>query len=262
MDVPQHAMNGSDGMDNDNKRGFSGLSDLTSDARSIPQAQSHQISPQTSAPQNTVFALLELTKWPTLPAPWSSVDDGETWVWGDYFLTFQKKPKTVLDLAMEMQQKRAEHRGITYHYAMSVFYRIDRNPHGPSHRPIMTVALEQADMGMLADMLGNLAGEHIQAEVGSKMGPLMICLFVGEARLNLGEYEGDTNPQVVKRRFFEILGRQLGVSGQPKMIGDLAQAHGHPDTGLPAKKKNSGCAPMILLCIGIAGMGAWGLKFI
>jgi len=75
---------------------------------------------------------LELTKWPTLPDPWSSVDAGETWVWGDFFLTFQKKPKTVLDLIMEMQGKKAEYRGMTYHYAMSVFYRIDRNPHGPS----------------------------------------------------------------------------------------------------------------------------------
>mgnify|MGYP000856313450 CR=1 FL=1 len=72
----------------------------------------------------------------------------------------------------------------------------------------MTVALEQADMGMLAKMLG----------------------------------EGNTSPQTVKQKFFEILGRQLGVSGQPKMIGDLAQAHGHPETGLPAKKKNSGGA--------------------
>lgn len=94
------------------------------------------------------------------------------------------------------------------------------------------------------------------------MGPLMIGLFTGETRLNLGEYEGDTSPQAVKRRFFEILGRQLGVGGQPKMIDDLAQAHGHPETGLPAKKKNSGCVPVILLCIGIGGLGAWGLTFI
>lgn len=126
----------------------------------------------------------------------------------------------------------------------------------------MTIALEQADMGMLAKMLGSEAGELLQAEGGSKMGPLMIGLFTGETRLNLGDYEGDTSPQSVKRRFFEILGRQLGVSGQPKMIGDLAQAHGHPETGLPAKKKNSGCAPVILLSIGIGGLGAWGLTFI
>jgi hypothetical protein len=180
--------------DNDEKRGFSGLSDLTSDTRSIPQAQPRQTSPRSSAPQKPVFALLELTKWPTLPAPWSSVDAGETWVWGDFSLTFQKKPKTVLDLTMEMQGKKAEYREMTYHYAMSVFYRIDRNPHGPIHRPIMTFALEQADMGMLAKMLGSEAGELLQSEGGSRMGPLMIGLFAWETRLNLGEYEGRHNP--------------------------------------------------------------------
>ncbi len=249
-------------MDKDNKRGFSGLSNLTSDTITLPQSQSRQTSPQPSAPQEPVFALMELTKWPTLPAPWSSVDAGETWVWEDFFLTFQKKPKDILDLTMEIQRKKAEYRGMTYHYAMSVFYRIDRNPHGSSHLPIMTIALEQADMGMLAKMLGSEDSELLQAESGNKMGPLMIGLFTGETRLNLGDYEGDTNPQEVKQRFFEILGQQLGVSGQPKMIGDLAQAHGHPETGLPAKKKNSGCAPVVLLCIGIGGLGAWGLTFI
>lgn len=250
-------------MDNkDNKRGFSGLSDLTSDAGTLPQAQPRRTSPRSAAAQKPAFALLELTKWPTLPAPWSSVDAGETWVWGDFFLTFQKNPKTVLDLTKEMQGKKAEYRGMTYHYAMSVFYRIDRNPHGSSHRPIMTLALEQADMGMLAKMLGSEAGELLEAEGGSKMGPLMIGLFIGETRLNLGEYESDTSPQSVKRRFFEILGRQLEASGQPKMIGDLAQAHGNPETGLPAKKKKSGCLSVILFCIGLGGLGVWGMTFI
>lgn len=53
---------------------------------------------------------------------------------------------------------------MTYHYAMSVFYRIDRNPYRPSHRPIMIIALEQADIGILAKMLGSEAGELLQAE--------------------------------------------------------------------------------------------------
>ena len=87
-------------------------------------------------------------------------------------------------------------------------------------------------MGMLTKMLGSEAGVLLQSEGGSRMGPLMIGLFAGEIRLDLGEYEGDTSPQAVKRRFFETLGRQLGVSGQPKMIGDLAQAHVHPETGM------------------------------
>lgn len=246
----------------DNKRGFTGLSNLTSDTRTFPQAKHHHASPQPSAHKKSALALLDLTKWPTLPAPWSSVDDGETWVWGDFFLTFQKKPKTVVELTMEMQGKKAEYRGITYHYAISVFYRIDRNPHGPSHSPIMTIALEQADMSMLVKMFGSESGELLQAEGGNKMGPLMIGLFTGETRLNLGKYEGETSPQAVKQRLFEILSQHLGVCGQPKMIGDLAQAHGHPETGLPSKKKNSGCAPVILLCIGICGFGSWGLMFI
>ncbi|WJW74701.1 hypothetical protein QVG61_09325 [Thiohalobacter sp. IOR34] len=249
-------------MDNkDNKRGFSGLSDLTSDTGTRPQTQSSPVISKHAAPAKTVFALLELTKWPTLPAPWSSVDSGETWIWGDFFLTFQKNPKTVLDLTMDIQGKKGEFRGMTYHYAMTVFYRLDKNPHGPSHRPIMTIALEQADMGILASLLSSDDGSLLQAEAGSKMGQLVIGLFTGDARLNLGEYEGDVSPQAVKERFFEILGRQLGVSGRPKMIGDLAKAHGHPETGLPAKKNNSGCAPVIVLCIGIGGLGVWGLTF-
>lgn len=250
---------------NDNKHGFSGLSGLASDSGVSLQAKgtSKPAAPIPSSSERTVFGLLELTKWPTLPAPWSSVDSGETWVWDDFFLTFQKKPKTVLDLTMEMQGKKSECRGMTYHYTMSAFYRLDRNPHGSSHRPIMVVALEQADIGMLATMLSDEADELLQSEARkSKIGPLMLGLFTGDVRLNLGNYEDKVTPQAVKKRFFEILGRQLGLPGQPRMIGDLAQAHGHPETGLPSKKKKSGCAAVILLSIGISGLGMWGLTFI
>jgi hypothetical protein len=236
--------------------------ELLKPALPYPQAHPRQPSPQPSTPQKTIFALLKLTEWPTLPAPWSSEDSGETWVWEDFFLTFQKKPKSILDITLEMRGEKAERSGMTYHYAMSVFYRIYRNPHGPSHRPIMTIALEQSDMSTFNEMLGHKASELHLAEGRDKMGPLVIGLFFGEKRLNLGVYEGGTSSQAVKQRFFEILGRRLGVCGQPKMIGDLVQAHGHPETGLPAKKKKSGCATVILLCIGIGGLGAWGLTFI
>ena len=74
----------------DNKRGFSGLSDLTSDTRHAPQVQPRS---RDSEPQKTVFSLLELTKWPTLSSPWSSADAGETGIWGDFFPTFQNEAK-------------------------------------------------------------------------------------------------------------------------------------------------------------------------
>lgn len=41
---------------------------------------------------------------------------------------------------------------------------------------------------------------------------------------------------------------------KPFSILEIIKGHGHPETGLPAKKKNSGCAPVILLCISIGGL--------
>jgi hypothetical protein len=43
------------------------------------------------------FELLAMLEMPSLSAPWSSVDSGETWIWGDFFLTFQKKPKIMYE---------------------------------------------------------------------------------------------------------------------------------------------------------------------
>jgi len=57
-------------MDKDNKRGFSGLSDLATDSRTVPQPQNRQASPHPSARQKSVFALLELTKWPAKDDRW------------------------------------------------------------------------------------------------------------------------------------------------------------------------------------------------
>ena len=217
---------------------------------------------QTPDESNNSFPLIELTKWPTLPAPWSSTDRGETYVWGDFFLTFQKRPKTVLDLTKEMQGQKAPKSGIIYHYAITVFYRLNKNPHGPSHRPIMVVALEQANIATLEKMLGVDVGDLSQITGKGEMGSLMIGLFSGETRINLGEYKAGVDPESIRKHFFEIIGNRLDLPGHPKIIGDLSQAHGNPETGLPAKKKNSGCLSVILFCIGLGGLGVWGMTFI
>lgn len=238
-------------MDKKNNRGFAGLVNLVSDLQSPPPVRQQAAPLQEPAPQQPVFPLLELTKYPTMPAPWSSADNGETWVWGDFFLTFQKNPKTVFDVTMEMQGKKDRYHGITYHYAISVFYHRNKNPHGPSSRPVMVIALEQANIGAMAGILG------IETD-SNGMGPLMVGLFTGEARANLGQYNGETGPDAIKRHFFGILGRQLGLAGQPRIIGSLAQAYGHPETGMPPKEQKKGCA-LPALCLGIICLGALGL---
>ena len=58
-----------------------------------------------------------------------------------------------------------------------------------------------------------------------------------------------TSDVQANRQFIEIISEavqqvQSQNSPQPNMIGDLAQAHGHPETGLPAKKKESGGIPI------------------
>jgi hypothetical protein len=192
----------------------SSVSAQTSDSQSTQQHTLGHTTQKSNSQQSQIFPLIEITKWPSLPATWSSVDPGETWVWGDFFLTFQRNPRTFLDLAMAMQGKKNEYRGLIYHYVMSVFYRFDRNPHGPSHRPIMIVALEQADMAVAAKILGDVLNQSVPFDDGSEMGPLMIGLFSGEMRLNLGKYDGDVTPESVKNVFFKILVQRLGVSGQ------------------------------------------------
>lgn len=225
---------------NEKSRGFSGLKGLTSnfdddsknlEATTINTAQTEDI-------KNDVYPLLSLKDWPTLPAPWSSVDPGETWVWGDFFLTFQKRPKTTSDLAIEMAGERSRFKDLMiYHYAISVFYRYDRNPHGPSRRPIMVVALEQSDKNSFEKMAGIQDLQQPPSE--ENMGPIFFGMFFNDKHYNFGEYVDLLSPQTVKQKFFDTISVYLRLTGQPKFIGTLQQAFGHPETGLPSHNNES-----------------------
>ena len=228
-------------MDKPNKkRGFSGLSGLISHSGTNSHGRSGAPRAEAATPNERVFPLLEITKWPTLPAPWSSVDAGETWIWGDFFVTFQKRPEAAADLVMRMQGAQPRCGAMSYHCAMCVFYRLDRSPHGPSHRPIMVIALEQLDKSKLTETLGPRVIEFMGSLAGDSTSPPMIGLFTGEGRFNLGEYEGQATCTNVREHLFEHLGVHLGLTGSPRKIGNLADAHGHPETGLPPKGRDSG----------------------
>jgi len=224
-------------MDKDKKRGFLGLSDLASDILTIPTEES-QADPSPEAPQISILPLIDMTKWPSIPAPWSSTDAGETWIWGDFFITFQKRPLSALEVALKGKGEASDFsRMMTYHYAMSIFYRLDKNRCGPSLRPIMVIGLEQLDKTFLEQTAAKQAGKTLSGDGRSKKNPVTLGVFTSDAHRNYGEYGGDLTPQAVKQAFFDTLGRLLPVSGAPKKIGTLAQAHGHPETGLPDQTK-------------------------
>ena len=195
--------------------------------------------------------LIETIKFPTMPAPMQSSDAGEAWVWGDFFATLQKNPMLMGQVIQAMLGKQVTRTpAMTYLYAMTVFYNKAKNPHGPSSRPVLCVGVEQADYGALAALLGDEGANLPQVKQGAK-GPLMVGVFSGAGRLNLGEFDGFVTADTARECFFNIIRSQLGLTGDPIRIGAIKDVYGHPNTGWSAESaslgtsKKGGCATLV-----------------
>lgn len=183
--------------------------------------------------RDKIFALLNTATTPTLPDLWISTDAGETWVWGDFFMMLQKEPVTVKENLCKEAGLPTPDMGLFYPYVMTAFYRLDRNPHGPSFHPVAVASLEQSDQNSFRDFMAAL-GAKTSSSGGSKWGPPFLCMFTPDRHLNYGRYQGDIDDrETVRAHFFAMLGEYLGLDGQPRMIGTMADAPGHPETGLP-----------------------------
>lgn len=209
--------------------------------------------------------LISLTDFPSMPAPWSSQDNGETWAWGDFFATIQKEPVSIAQCAHAMTGNDAPMMvGMEYPYAMTVFYHKAKNPHGPSSRPIMVIALEKANYQMLAAKMGiDLAS--IAEATGSAEGSLMLGMFKGSSRQNLGSFDGTVTLENVRNSFFAVMAKELMLTGSPEKIGTIQDAHGHPMTGwgpLKKAKSSSGCLGIIILGISILVSVALGIDYL
>jgi len=201
--------------------------------------------------------LIELTKWPSMPAPWSSIDPSEAWVWGDYVALLQTKPILVAEMMAKMTgQKGIGVPPMQYPFAMTVFYRKDRNPHGPSSRPVLVATLERMDYAAVAKMMGgiDLSGMGLSGDA-----PVVQGLFTAELRLNLGDFQGDLNRDSARRYFLNLIGSHLSLEGEPVMIGAIADVHGHPNTGWPdqEKKKSAGCLSVLVALVLIVAIMAF-----
>lgn len=190
-----------------------------------------------------------------MPAPMSSSEPGEAWVWGDFVLTLQVRPKVVDEVAHEIVGMKSQNPvPLEYPFAMSAFYRKDRNPHGPSSRPILVATLERANYSALLKRLGPEASAMNPGLTG--MGPVMQCLFTPEAHLNFGGYHEPLTAERARNHLLRVLGERLPVDGEPVKIGDIAAIHGHPNTGWPAgepavpPRKPAGCLGCVLILIG------------
>ena len=185
--------------------------------------------------------LIALTKWPTMAAPWQSADEGEAWLWGDFVLSFQREPQTVGE-TLEAMMKGSERmpQTLIYHYAMTVFYKKHKNPHGPSSRPVLSVGIEQI--------------------AGVPSAPIMIGMFLPTVRYNLGVFEAELTAENAKAKLFEIVAGELKIQDEPIALGAIENVFGHPETGWEEKskpslltksagRKNKGCFSVLIVIL-------------
>lgn len=188
-----------------------------------------------------VHELISLTASPTMPSPWTG--DGELsdlWSWGDFFIAFLVDPPSMSDATALVAGTLEKPPGMRYHYSAIAYYKLERNPHGPSHRPVVVYSIEQVTSDGVRQMRANLEqsmGKQAVAELEPDNPPLVIGAFVsGGMRFNLGEYSGSLDLLSARSALFEAVGKELDLSGEAVRIGHLGDAWGHPQTGLPDRE--------------------------
>lgn len=206
--------------------------------------------------------LIDLLDWGSMPFPLDTREPGEAWIWGDFVLALQVRPITCANAARVAMGKPPAP-AVEYPYALSVFYRKQRNPHGPSVRPVLVVTVEQSSLALLwAVAVANdpsLVGKR--GKDGSKELPegadrkdTYLGMFTATGRKNLGHCERLMPYPEVRMCLLELAGSWLGLTGEPTKIGTVANVHGHPDTGwAPQPPPRRGCgrqAVMLLLALG------------
>ena len=144
-------------------------------------------------------------KFPELPASLLSDTPGESYEWGDYYLTFQHNPPFMFDYVKSLTDNKKLIRSdvpLRYLYVMSVFYKKGKNPSGiDSNMPCEILTIEQ-----------------VKNETGRWLKP-SICLFTDKFHLNISEFELEITAENIKREFFKILSSK--ISGEPVKIGTI-----------------------------------------
>lgn len=164
------------------------------------------------------FALIDMFAQPTMPAAWDGIDDGGTWWCDNYFFTFQKQPQPAGQTMDRILGNSEREFKISYEYALFAYYRLNKNPHGPSKRPIFVATLERSEI---------TARMHPGEDV-----PPFIGLFFGEGRTNLGPYLGPLEKVEVRKMMFDVLRDVISFEGEPGYLGTVKDAFGNRYTAL------------------------------
>lgn len=181
-------------------------------------------------------ALIVMTRFPSMPLPFSSETAGEAWLWDDFVLTVQEKPRKVAELMSELVGAPVEQFPLIYPYAVTVFYRMHCNPHGPSSQPVLVVALEKLDLELVTAAALTRGIDMATLGLAEDDGSVTRGMFTATQRLNIGRCEGEFTLDRARKELFSLVRVHLELVGEPEMVGPISAIYGHPETGWPAKQ--------------------------
>jgi hypothetical protein len=195
-----------------------------------------------------VHPLLEPLRLINMPAPKSSIDGGEAWIIDDYYILTLNRPDSMYRSFESITGiARSSPIGIEHRTAISVFYRNDRNPHGPSARPIAVYSVERIVIQGGADDAAGVV-KH-KPDDGDSQSPFMLCKYYAGRHINLGSCQGDGTTQSDRDQLMKQFLLDFGISERPKLIGSIIDIEGHPETGVPVgpstrDSNKQGCLPL------------------
>jgi hypothetical protein len=206
--------------------------------------QKDPIRPEVGSGKAEPQPALEPISSPNMPAAWAGdPDKSRLLTWGDFFLIFAvdaPQVTAVFDPRSVKNPHIVKNPPIKYPYSLTAFYHRDRKPHGhPSHRPVLSVTIEQLTINIIAAMGGSSSESYVP--------PPMLCQFHGSAHLNFGRYEGSLDPEAAYAVLVERARSALGVTGDPTHIERPGAA-------------KSGCLVFLACLSGLGGAAVESLR--
>lgn len=178
---------------------------------------------------------LDYNLMPSCPAPWTSINEGEAWAGGDYFMLFESFPLSWEYMEMKEEGKKVSpyRMPIVYPYAMLVFHKLDKDH--PKPKAFLALTIENAvyNLFLPKEQFLELKNDSPGMIDDKGWGPAFFCMFKSSKHMNFGLYNGKMDSKSVLNFFLAKLIEELDINIEVKKIGTIRDAFGSPLTGLP-----------------------------
>ncbi len=162
----------------------------------------------------------------SMPAPWSGDLPGETWISGDYYAIVAHNCVWNLSAAEAMASKPMTPQGFHFPHCLHVFSK-------PLHslRPVLCVAVARVNYRnhpLMGDMGAGPRGDGWGAEI--------LEVYTSSGRANMGEFPANFSREAARLELFTVWKTECNLANEPRFLGSIDDAWGHPETGLKSRE--------------------------